>query len=151
MSSENNYTEAHLLSPDYMNRPLPSPESTINMRQEPEAPLPVPNEEILNVLPPGFVPVPAPGGEGRYRRPSGAPRPSTPYAEAPLSGAVYPDPPTSTLTSTAIDDLYGSPRYVRPRKDSLGESVGGLSPLHIGKPLTVFSSPNPVDYQGLST
>lgn len=128
------------------------------MRQESESPLPIPTTEILDVLPPGFIPIPPPHSEGRNRRTSGVSRPTTPYAEAPLTdGVLYPGPPTGSMTPSAIDDLYGSasPRYSATRgPGSLSGTIGGLSPLSIGKPLTLFSFANPDDDdddQGLPT
>ncbi|KAH8080723.1 hypothetical protein BXZ70DRAFT_910937 [Cristinia sonorae] len=144
-SSEHTTNAPHLLSPDYANRPLPTPETTIHMRQEPEAPLHIPSSEILNVLPPGFIPVPPPASERNRRASGGLSRPTTPYAEAPLpTGLSYPDPPTTigTETPSAIDELYGQ-RYSRATP-GLGD-IGGLSPLSIGKPLTAFSFANSDD------
>ena len=146
-SSHRTTNVTHLLSPDYVHPPLPTAEPAVTMRQEPEAPLPVPNSEVLNVLPPGFVPMgpPTPLG-GRNRRPSGPSRPTTPYAEAPLSsGLVYPDPPKRSMTpsASAIDDLYGSVSSRNtPSRGALDQrgsgTLGGLSPLHLDKPLTYF-------------
>ncbi|TCD66288.1 hypothetical protein EIP91_001579 [Steccherinum ochraceum] len=144
----------HLLSPDFASRPLPTPEQEMNMQQEPEPPLPIAVNEVFDVLPPGFIPIPssspAPNDQGRNRRPSGPSRPTTPYAEAPLpTGVAYPNPPARSMTPSALDELYGSassPR-TRGRGGSLSGTIGGLSPLSIGKPLTAFSFPDLDDDQ----